>query len=617
MPIEKIFSHVWGTSQAHIKKQPGYISLQDYQVQIETFVRLACPLPVNSVGGSLFSVGFIGPDLLLPKEVAWTTNSETNFELIKYLALKSIAVRVLNIQYSFDSRLRSLPRYRILAKMPQINNWLDNTFPSFATWEKDLLHSFRSELDKKLQSNSSFFKSWLEMLEMRQGDTQHETELYQLIQSTREKRNDPLPLYLHATVPLPLLREDLASKSSTSPSNPSTNSSVKSEKKRNQAERAKNIDQEKEGPTNPVMHSFEKMETADDYEGGRRVESGDDDLCEHAPALDEVELNSVTSNGKASSIYRQMTQIFKLATRQEEIDNSSPQLHTYPEWSSEEKKYWKSHCTVFHTQTTVQPQHLSSLKSSIEKKHPALISKWQKRFSLLFNAPIWKNRLLDGQEINIDEAVRFLNEPNKSSDKVYLFSSKLASRHSTAISILIDNSLSTDSWIHEQRVLDVIIDSIALLATILDKSFERVFVASANSETRKRVQFVELKSFEQKWDHLFNALETLKPQAYTRLGPAIRHLTKLLAEEESAKKAMLIFTDGKPTDLDPYEGRHGEEDIRTAILEARSHGIAVIALTLSDLAPKNLENIFGRVKPLEGPESFCKEIYDFIKTRRS
>lgn len=616
MPIEKLFSQVWGTNQAHLKKQPGYISLQDYQGQIETFVRLSCPLPVNSVGGSLFAVGFIGPDLLLPKEVAWTKNPNTNFELIKYLALKSIAVRVLNLQQSFDSRLRSLPRFRILLKMPQINSWLDSSFPSFAAWEKSLLHSIRSEFDKKPNSNSSFYKCWLEMLEMRQVGTQCEATLSQLIQSTREKRNDPLPLYLHATVPLPLLQENIDSKSSTRPSNPSPNSSVESEKKRNQAERTKNSDQEKEGPANPVMHSFEKMETADDYDGGRRVESGDDDLCEHAPALDELELNNLTSNGKASSIYRQMTQIFKLATRQDEFDISSPQLHTYPEWSVAEKTYWKSHCTVFHTQAPLPQQILSNLKSSIERKHASLISKWQKRFSMLFNAPIWKNRLIEGQEINIDEAVRFLNEPYKSSDKAYLFSSKLAARNSTAISILIDNSLSTDSWVQEQRVLDVIIDSIALLATILDKSLERVFVASANSETRKRVQFVELKSFEQNWNHLFKTLETLKPQAYTRLGPAIRHLTKLLAKEEPIKKAILIFTDGKPTDLDPYEGRHGEEDIRTAIHEARTHGIAVIALTLSDLGPKYLENIFGRVKHLEGPESFCEEVYDFLRTRK-
>ena len=46
------------------------------------------------------------------------------------------------------------------------------------------------------------------------------------------------------------------------------------------------------------------------------------------------------------------------------------------------------------------------------------------------------------------------------------------------------------------------------------------------------------------------------------------------------RRLLLVITDGKPNDLDHYEGRHGIEDSRKAMLEARRMGHAVFGITV-------------------------------------
>ena len=48
-----------------------------------------------------------------------------------------------------------------------------------------------------------------------------------------------------------------------------------------------------------------------------------------------------------------------------------------------------------------------------------------------------------------------------------------------------------------------------------------------------------------------------------------------LAGQTSQTPAVLVITDGKPNDLDHYEGRHGIEDSARAVREARMMGHAV------------------------------------------
>jgi nitric oxide reductase NorD protein len=56
----------------------------------------------------------------------------------------------------------------------------------------------------------------------------------------------------------------------------------------------------------------------------------------------------------------------------------------------------------------------------------------------------------------------------------------------------------------------------------------------------------------------------------------------------------MLLTDGKPNDLDVYEGRYGLEDTRQAIHEARNAGITPFCVTIDANAHEYLPLLFGR-----------------------
>ena len=60
------------------------------------------------------------------------------------------------------------------------------------------------------------------------------------------------------------------------------------------------------------------------------------------------------------------------------------------------------------------------------------------------------------------------------------------------------------------------------------------------------------------------------------------------------KKLLIVLTDGKPNDVDHYEGRFAVEDTRKAVQEARRLGVAVFGVTIDATAQSYFPTLFGR-----------------------
>lgn len=65
-----------------------------------------------------------------------------------------------------------------------------------------------------------------------------------------------------------------------------------------------------------------------------------------------------------------------------------------------------------------------------------------------------------------------------------------------------------------------------------------------------------------------------------------------------------VLSDGKPNDLDEYEGRYGVGDLRRAVAEASLQGLQCFCLTVDRHAPGYLHQVFGpgRYAVLRHPE---------------
>ena len=59
------------------------------------------------------------------------------------------------------------------------------------------------------------------------------------------------------------------------------------------------------------------------------------------------------------------------------------------------------------------------------------------------------------------------------------------------------------------------------------------------------------------------------------------------------QRLLLLLTDGKPNDLDHYEGRFGLEDTRHAVQAARQAGLHPFCITIDEQARDYLPHMYG------------------------
>ncbi len=220
----------------------------------------------------------------------------------------------------------------------------------------------------------------------------------------------------------------------------------------------------------------------------------------------------------------------------------------------------------------------------------------RQQFAALQPGRRWLRGQPEGSELDVDAAVRAQTDRHcgrQPSEQLYL--SLETRERDLACLVLADLSLSTDAWVSSQaRVIDVIRDALLLFGEALGATGDAFALAGFSSVRRDKVRFHRLKDFGERFDNRIRGrILALKPGYYTRLGAAIRRATKLLEAQPASRRILLILSDGKPNDLDLYDGRYGIEDTRAAIVEARRAGLAPFCVTIDREGAGYLPHLFG------------------------
>ena len=218
------------------------------------------------------------------------------------------------------------------------------------------------------------------------------------------------------------------------------------------------------------------------------------------------------------------------------------------------------------------------------------------QFAALQPGRRWLKARPDGTELDIDAVVRAQTDRvtgRHPSEQLYLSLEKR--ERDLACLVLADLSLSTDSWVSsDARVIDVIRDALLLFGEALGATGDRFALAGFSSIKRNKVRFHRLKDFGDRFDdRIRGRIAAIKPGYYTRLGAAIRRASQLLAAQAASRRILLILSDGKPNDLDLYEGRYGIEDTRMAVMEARRQGLVPFCVTIDREGASYLPHLFG------------------------
>ncbi|KQW31650.1 protein norD [Rhizobium sp. Root274] len=334
-----------------------------------------------------------------------------------------------------------------------------------------------------------------------------------------------------------------------------------------------------------ILNRFEKiLAMAEMVNVDRPSDDSDDHDSSAADELDEMVLGE--RKGRPSAKFR-----FDLDLPPEALRHSILEADlTYPEWDYRRGVYLKDHCRVV---TGVASGESPTGQPSEEMK--ALVRRVRRQFEAMRPRHEMLRAQVDGSDLDLDAVVRSRTElaaSGECSDRIHL--SSRPQGHDLAVTLLVDVSLSTDAWFNDRRVLDVEKEALLVLAEGLAACGDMHSILSFTSRRRDWVRVETVKDFDEPMSALVrHRIAALKPGYYTRMGAAIRHSTTKLAERPNRKHLLLVLTDGKPNDVDHYEGRFALEDTRRAVTEARRSGIHVFGVTVDQDAKTYVPAVFG------------------------
>lgn len=266
---------------------------------------------------------------------------------------------------------------------------------------------------------------------------------------------------------------------------------------------------------------------------------------------------------------------------------------TYPEWDYRQQSYRPDFCNVIMQSGDENVSETDIWQPGETERRQ--IRQVRRQFEAFRPRHEVLRAQLDGGELDLEAVIRAQCDQKGNgelSNRIYLDTVRRA--RDLSVAVLIDVSLSTDAWIQDNRVLDVEKQALSVLAGGLDACGDDFGVYSFTSRRRDWVRINAIKDFSEDWSvECQNRIQRLRPGYYTRLGTAIRHMGKLLGERPHQHRLMLVITDGKPNDIDHYEGRYGIEDSRRAVRECRQAGIGLFGVTVDRKAQDYFPYIFG------------------------
>ncbi len=261
---------------------------------------------------------------------------------------------------------------------------------------------------------------------------------------------------------------------------------------------------------------------------------------------------------------------------------------TYPEWNHRAASYMPDHCVVLEAEAPISDTPFTPDR--------LLMARVRRQFEALHPRRILRPRQIEGPELDLDaliEAQVAIRATGQGSDRI--FRSLRSVERDLAVAILMDCSRSTESVVGNRSIIDTMREALAALAGGIDAAGDRMAIWGFSSLRRDRVFLSRCKGFNTAMTPAVTArIGGLRPGHYTRLGAAVRHVSTQLAEAPAARKLLLVLTDGKPNDLDHYEGIHGIEDTHMAVREARRTGQTVHGVIVDADGQDWFARIFGR-----------------------
>ncbi|MEO8650004.1 MAG: VWA domain-containing protein [Acidobacteriota bacterium] len=277
----------------------------------------------------------------------------------------------------------------------------------------------------------------------------------------------------------------------------------------------------------------------------------------------------------------------------------------YDEWDRELNDYRVGWSRVIEKKVKKGDRNFVELARS---RYRGVISSIRHQFQLMKPENMTRvNREPDGEEFDLNALVDFVidrrADGHQSED---IYTKRLRKRRDVAVSLLLDQSSSTARTITRnplqpytypgRRIIEIEKEGLVLMSEALEAVGDVYSINGFTSEGRRNVKFYVVKDFDEKYsDEIEKRIGGITFQNNTRLGAAIRHAAAKLLRQESRTKLLIILTDGRPYDHDYGDARYAREDVREALIEAKTNGITPFCITIDRESESELKDLYGDV----------------------
>jgi nitric oxide reductase NorD protein len=257
------------------------------------------------------------------------------------------------------------------------------------------------------------------------------------------------------------------------------------------------------------------------------------------------------------------------------------------EWDFRRQTYRKNWCAVREKDVeAVEDEFVSDTL----QRYSGLVKHLRNSFEAIRDEDRLLRRQVEGENVDIDALVEGLADVHaghEMSDR--LFTRMHRRERDIAVLFMVDMSGSTKGWINDAER-----ESLVLLCEALETLGDRYAIYGFSGNMRKRCEIYRIKKFDEGYTpEVRGRISGIRPQDYTRMGFAIRHLCAKLNETGARNRILITLSDGKPDDFDNYRGEYGIEDTRKALIEARRAGIHPYCITIDEEGRDYLPHLYG------------------------
>ena len=299
------------------------------------------------------------------------------------------------------------------------------------------------------------------------------------------------------------------------------------------------------------------------------------------------------------------------------LEVTEPQTFVYDEWDFRADDYKPRWCVV---RQKPMAEGEPSYYGTTLHNYRALVGQIRRQFELMVPEMFRKVRKLeDGDDIDVDDVIEAMIDIRTGaspSDKFYWRRNKV--QRDVAVAFLLDTSASTAEAIDEgkrtpedwdapddpeeymvwlrtrrgesmrrsyKRIIDVEKEAIVLLINALESIGDVYGIYGFSGYGRENVEFYTIKDLDEAFsERVKKRIDRISPLHATRMGPAIRHATTKLDDQDARTKLLFLISDGRPQDRgysrEGVEKEYAVHDTKMALTEARRKDISTFCLTV-------------------------------------